>query len=516
MITWNGLSNFDSLAANLLVSGKEQSTVGLFLVCGSWNRPNENPKAIQDLLAQIIDSLAHEHEHEHEHEQKKYVTGILQVDASDNGLSTCFGDDDCQEEISFPCPPERLPALLFVGKRPRMPHPEIRYLQSLASEDILMYWKEAGPLNGTIGFENLLRELQNRLLFLGLSAGHTKTTTYSLLFPSSSSSSSSSSSEEQAIRIFIAGDRMSVGKTSVCLGLIGSLLQRGIPPESLAYIKPATQNESPQLVQRYCERFGIDCVPIGPVVYYRGFTRAFLAGDTESTTELLAKVETAVDRLAEGKRVVIIDGVGHPAVGGICGTDNASVARASGYPSNATGNRIPPGVLVVGGSGVGGAVDAFNLNATYFEAANVPVLGPIFNKLSLEGFYSLENCKQQITSYFSQNAHQLRLQRQAFGFVPMYAKLGAKGGDPLESANEYISIFNEHVDMNGILQAAAKVPRHAFPMPNYGVVGNNDTQIMEQPKPTIAPPAPKRQKTSFRPRAEIEQAAIQSGAAPSA
>ena len=36
-------------------------------------------------------------------------------------------------------------------------------------------------------------------------------------------------------------------------------------------------------------------------------------------------------------------------------------------------------------------VDAFNLNATYFEAANVPVIGAIFNKLSLNGFYSLEN-----------------------------------------------------------------------------------------------------------------------------
>ena len=32
------------------------------------------------------------------------------------------------------------------------------------------------------------------------------------------------------------------------------------------------------------------------------------------------------------KRVLIIDGVGYPAVGSICGTDNADVARACGYP----------------------------------------------------------------------------------------------------------------------------------------------------------------------------------------
>lgn len=70
---------------------------------------------------------------------------------------------------------------------------------------------------------------------------------------------------------------MLVGKTSVCLGILGNLVRLGYPCESLAYIKPATQNENTQLIQVYCERMGITCEPIGPIVYYRGFTRAFLA-----------------------------------------------------------------------------------------------------------------------------------------------------------------------------------------------------------------------------------------------
>ena len=62
---------------------------------------------------------------------------------------------------------------------------------------------------------------------------------------------SGTNDDEPAIRIFIAGDRSQVGKSSVCLGLIGSLLKMGYPPSSLAYIKPATQCESAQLVAQY-------------------------------------------------------------------------------------------------------------------------------------------------------------------------------------------------------------------------------------------------------------------------
>ena len=138
------------------------------------------------------------------------------------------------------------------------------------------------------------------------------------------------SCDEPAVRIFIAGDRSQVGKSSVCLGLIGSLLKMGYPPSLLAYIKPATQCEATQLVAQYCDKVGVANRPIGPVVYYKGFTRAFLAGETEDTSQLLAEAGRSVDDIAQGRRVVIVDGVGYPAVGSICGTDNAAVAAACG------------------------------------------------------------------------------------------------------------------------------------------------------------------------------------------
>lgn len=58
-----------------------------------------------------------------------------------------------------------------------------------------------------------------------------------------------------------------------------------------------------------------------------------------------------------GKRVVIVDGVGYPSVGSICNLSNAHIAQALGSP-----------VLLIGKSGVGDAVDSFNINAKYFES----------------------------------------------------------------------------------------------------------------------------------------------------
>lgn len=323
-------------------------------------------------------------------------------------------------------------------------------------------------------------------------------------------------------------DRMSVGKTSTCLGILGALLAKGYHPEELAYIKPATQNENPQLVQLYCEMIGIECVPIGPVVYYRGFTRAFLAGMTQTSEEMLQQVGEAVDKLANGKKVVVIDGVGFPAVGSICGTDNASVARASGYPNPASslpGDRIPPAVVLIGGSGVGSAVDAFNLNATYFEMANIAVLGGIWNKLALDGFYSLENCKEQITSYFSQNAKQVELGRQCFGFVPIFSSLADAG--TTDHVDEFIEVFQKHVDIDALLNAA----RRSLSLGSH-VMGDGNGKRTEQRRAEIisytgrdtsesgSPPTKRQRRTekARKPfsRDQIEQSAIQAGAAPSA
>ena len=63
------------------------------------------------------------------------------------------------------------------------------------------------------------------------------------------------------------------------------------------------------------------------MVFYSGFTREFLAGNTASSEEMLADIVAAVDALGTGRRLVVVDGVGYPAVGSIVGVSNATVAR---------------------------------------------------------------------------------------------------------------------------------------------------------------------------------------------
>jgi dethiobiotin synthetase len=207
----------------------------------------------------------------------------------------------------------------------------------------------------------------------------------------------------RAIKVYVSGEKSSVGKSTVCLAILASLIERGVPPEFLAYIKPVTQCELEQPITQYCRLKGIENVSVGPVVFYQGFTRSYLQKETESSAELLAKAVNAVDAISIGKKFVLIDGVGYPSVGSICNISNGHVAQALNVP-----------VLLVGKSGVGDAVDSYNLNSIFFESFQVPVLGGIFNKFELDGFYGLALCKESITMYF----RQYKPNQMPYGFFP--------------------------------------------------------------------------------------------------
>jgi len=212
-------------------------------------------------------------------------------------------------------------------------------------------------------------------------------------------------------RIFIAGAVSHIGKTTVCLGILAALRKAGLTPQELAYIKPATQCEAPDLLSRWCEEEGVEHVSgqDAPLVFYSGFTRSFLMGEQGTSAQWLAKISARVDELAVGRRVVIVDGVGFPAVGSIVGVDNADVALASRAP-----------VVIVCKSGVGGAIDAFNLNRSYFLAKKVPVLGAIFNFGELDGFYSWESCAESIQLWFGSDVCR---REHFYGVIPKSPEL---------------------------------------------------------------------------------------------
>jgi hypothetical protein len=87
-------------------------------------------------------------------------------------------------------------------------------------------------------------------------------------------------------------------------------------------------------------------------VFYSGFTRAFLDEETAPTSDLLQNCKDAIMEISKDKKIVLIDGVGYPSVGSICGLSNAQVCAVISAP-----------VILIGKSGVGDAIDSFNLNA---------------------------------------------------------------------------------------------------------------------------------------------------------
>lgn len=319
-------------------AAKDQVVVALLFLYGSWNtKKHQAPIPIESVQSALKNSMPLSRR------GCKHFVGLVQVDETDDTLQTCIGDNDTKFHWSGPCPPEKLPCLAIATQDPGASHTRVVFVTQIKSSHLLCLLKYGN--GATIASNSIFSDA-------------VQATIQSVVSPVPPSSTSSpnklfQADEVDAVRIFVAGDRSNAGKSSVCLGMLGHLLSIGYPPSSLAYIKPATQCESPQLIQAFCEEKGIACVPVGPLVYFKGFTRAFLAGETEPTAQLLRKAGEVVDQVARGKRLVMIDGVGFPAVGSICGTDNAQVALACGYPREGRA-RKPPGVLLVGISGVSG------------------------------------------------------------------------------------------------------------------------------------------------------------------
>jgi hypothetical protein len=499
----------------------------------SLSTRTKKTKPVHNILSHLLDNLKRNFTSTLP-ENAVFFTGSLQVDQSDECMAQCIGDEDdaCivprDQHNELPCPPAMLPVLALSVQTPSHTQARVLYLTDIASSELVSCFQDPD--------KNAARMEHSWLPLLQTAISQLISGKNGSIFPPPRKQNhkrafitTDNERGDSAIRIFIAGDRSSVGKSSVCLGLLGNLVNHfGYEPSSLAYIKPATQCEAPQLVQKYCDSVGIACVPVGPLVYYKGFTRAFLAGETGQTSEdLLRDCGEAVDNIAKGKQIVLVDGVGFPAVGSICGTDNASVSKACGYPQSisSTGEpRSPMGVVVVGGSGVGAAVDAFNLNATYFEKQQIPVMGGIFNKLSAEGFYSLDNCRTQLTRYFQQNEYQQRLKRTAFGFVPQFESL--TGDDAMKHVEDFFQIFAGHVDIQAILDSAKRIKQETSAKATSATSMEIDSQPCAPPSKRVKVDATANKENgtssnkattrSKLARRDIELMAARQGAAPTA
>ena len=116
-----------------------------------------------------------------------------------------------------------------------------------------------------------------------------------------------------------------------------------------------------------------------PLVYYRGYTRSYLDGTSQDAQTTLDQLSDSIDESFKDVDILLIDGVGYPAVGSICGTSNSDVCGALRASS-----------LVLCPTGVGHAVDTYDMCSSYLLHKGVGVLGCVVNNVEREGFYAID------------------------------------------------------------------------------------------------------------------------------
>src|SRR5674476_1668061 len=90
--------------------------------------------------------------------------------------------------------------------------------------------------------------------------------------------------------IYVMGSESGAGKSTICLGILAQLLESGLAPNQLAYIKPVTQCIAKQTVALFCEQTKIPYKDIGDLIFKKGCSRDFIDGLTKHSDELMADV----------------------------------------------------------------------------------------------------------------------------------------------------------------------------------------------------------------------------------
>ena len=175
-------------------------------------------------------------------------------------------------------------------------------------------------------------------------------------------------------RIFIAATRQNVGKTTISLGLISSLMKRF---EKIGFIKPVGQRymmeggykiDEDSVLMEHIFKFGLPLKDMSPVAVEKGFTERFLDGRIRADNVM--KIKKSFLNVAEGRDLVIIEGTGHAGVGSVFDLSNATVAK-----------MLDSKVIMVCSGGIGSSIDEVMVNKALFDKMGVKLAGVIVNKV---------------------------------------------------------------------------------------------------------------------------------------
>lgn len=183
-------------------------------------------------------------------------------------------------------------------------------------------------------------------------------------------------------QLYLAATGMNRGKTTVSLGLLAALIDRGL---DTGFIKPVGQryavvddvpaDEDAILMKTVFDlpdQLGV----MSPVHIPRGFTKSYISGGV--TEDLPARIRRGHAEVARGRDVLLIEGTGHAGVGAVIDLSNADVARMLGAPA-----------VIVSEAGVGRPIDEIVLNHALFTRHGVEVVGAVINKVDADAHPTL-------------------------------------------------------------------------------------------------------------------------------
>lgn len=207
--------------------------------------------------------------------------------------------------------------------------------------------------------------------------------------------------------LYITGTQKDIGKTTLSVGLSYKFHQDGL---SVGYIKPLGQREKKIAGQSLHD----DAVVISKILGDPSHTQAEMAlalprGRVEKeisdlhSADLREKIKKSCDELNRNHDIVIIEGMGHVAMGSCIGVSGADVARISGAKA----------VLVTGG-GIGKTIDEVALCSEFLVSNGVEFLGAIINKVWPEKY-------DRIASATTQGLKNLGI--RSLGVVPFQEEL---------------------------------------------------------------------------------------------
>lgn len=190
------------------------------------------------------------------------------------------------------------------------------------------------------------------------------------------------------MRVYIAATRQNDGKTITCLGLIAALKTR---LGKIGYIKPVGQryveidgakiDEDALLVKTVYELEG-KVGDMSPIAIPRHFTENYI--DSPHRDDLTKAVQASFARVEEGKDIVVVEGTGHAGVGSVFDMSNGDVAALLGCK-----------VIIISSGGIGRPIDEIMLNKAMFDAAGVPILGVIVNKVDEDKYDKVRSYVQR-------------------------------------------------------------------------------------------------------------------------